>query len=82
MLDCNGDHIDDVRQRLSPAPENAMHGVKRRTDWSLTLQDVNLELAIESDGRVVGIGRHIYGIDDGPFWYVRPRYYHLTTDIN
>lgn len=77
-----GDHIDDVRQRLSPNPENARRGVKRRTDWSLALKGVSLELAIEADGRVVGIGRHIYGIDDGPFWYVRPRWYQLTADMN
>ena len=77
-----GDHIDDVRHRLSPDPESEPKGVKRPTEWSLGLQGVNLEIAIESDGRVVGIGRHIYGTDDGPFWYVSPRWYHLVSGVN
>jgi hypothetical protein len=77
-----GDQIDVVRRRLAVEFEDSPKGVKRRTMWSLGLQGVSLELAIESDGKVVGIGRHIHGVDDGPFWYAPPRWNQLALDVN
>ena len=77
-----GDHIDDVRSRLSPDPANEEKGVKRQTEWSLGLQGVNLELAIEADGRVVGIGRHIHDTDDGVVWLSPPEWYSIASQEN
>lgn len=70
-----GDNIHDVSNRLTPSPSSDRKDVNRRTYWSLGLDGVNLELAIESDGRVVGIGRYIWDQDDEPVWYAPPQWY-------
>ena len=64
-----GDHIDTVRKKLTVPPTSEMKGVHRNTYWSLGLDGVNLELAIAANGRVVGIGRDIWGQDVEPVWY-------------
>ena len=64
-----GDHIDAVRKKLTDPPTSEIHGVERNTYWSLGLDGVNLELAVTEQGRVVGIGRHIWDKDDGVVWY-------------
>lgn len=64
-----GDHIDTVRKKLTAMPTSEMKGVRRNTYWSLGLNGVNLELAIAANGRVVGIGRDIWGKDHEPEWF-------------
>ncbi len=64
-----GDHIDEVRRKLTVSPASEQKGVDRNTYWSLGLDGVNLELAIAANGRVVGIGRYIWDQDDEPVWY-------------
>ena len=64
-----GDHIDAVRKKLTDPPTSEMNGVDRNTYWSLGLDGVNRELAIAANGRVVGIGRDIWGQDHDPEWY-------------
>jgi hypothetical protein len=64
-----GDHIDAVRKKLTDPPNSEVKGVKRNTYWSLGLDGVNLELAIAANGRVVGIGRDIWGKDHEPEWF-------------
>lgn len=64
-----GDHIDAVRTKLTDPPNSEVKGVKRNTYWSLGLDGVNLELAIAANGRVVGIGRDIWGKDHEPEWF-------------
>lgn len=64
-----GDHIDTVRKKLTDPPTSEMKGVKRNTFWSLGLDGVNLELAIAANGRVVGIGRDIWGKEHEPEWF-------------
>lgn len=64
-----GDHIDTVRKKLTDPPTSEMKGVRRNTYWSLGLDGVNLELAITANGRVVGIGRDIWGKDHEPEWF-------------
>ena len=77
-----GDNIHDVNNRLTPTPSRDRKDVKRPTCWSLGLDGVNLELAIESDGRVVGIGRYIWDRDDEPVWYAPPQWYHPVSQAD
>lgn len=69
-----GDHIDTVRKKLTDPPTSEMKGVRRNTFWSLGLDGVNLELAIAANGRVVGIGRDIWGKDHEPEWFAPVRW--------
>ena len=69
-----GDHIDTVRKKLTDPPTSEMKGVRRNTYWSLGLDGVNLELAIAANGRVVGIGRDIWGKDHEPEWFAPVRW--------
>ena len=69
-----GDHIDTVRKKLTDPPTSEMEGVRRNTFWSLGLDGVNLELAIAGNGRVVGIGRDIWGKDHEPEWFAPVRW--------
>jgi hypothetical protein len=64
-----GDHIDAVRKKLTDPPASDTKGVDGNTFWSLGLDGVNLELAIAANGRVVGIGRDIWGKENEPEWY-------------
>ena len=64
-----GDHIDTVRKKLTDPPASEVKGVNCNTYWSLGLDGVNLELAIAANGRVVGIGRDIWGKDHEPEWF-------------
>ena len=70
-----GDNIHDVIDRLTVTPSRDREDVKRPTYWSLGLDGVNLELAIETDGQVVGIGRYVWDLDDEPVWYAPPQWY-------
>lgn len=69
-----GDHIDTVRKKLTDPPTSEMEGVRGNTFWSLGLDGVNLELAIAANGRVVGIGRDIWGKDHEPEWFAPVRW--------
>ena len=77
-----GDTLKDVEKRLTPTPNNDRKGVTRPTYWALGLDGVNLEVAIESDGRVVGIGRYIWDRDDEPVWYAPPQWYHPVSQAD
>jgi hypothetical protein len=69
-----GDHIDTVRKKLTDPPTSELKGVRRNTFWSIGLDGVNLELAIAANGRVVGIGRDIWGKDHEPEWFAPVRW--------
>jgi hypothetical protein len=62
-----GDHISGVYNRLSPTPDSQSK-TRRPTEWALSLGDAHLILAFQADGRIIGIGRHLKGIDDGTVW--------------
>lgn len=66
-----GDHIATVDPKVSAQPEGMM-SVSRPTEHAYGLRDVNLVLAIRANGRVVGIGRHKIGVDDGTVWLLPP----------
>ena len=68
-----GDNISKVHNCLSPTP-NAQNTIERPTEWALGLGDANLVLAVHANGRVVGIGRHLYGVDDGTIWLSAPQW--------
>jgi hypothetical protein len=68
-----GDHISVVNKRIAPRPDVPMD-VDRPTYHSYGLGTANLELAIRSDGIVLGIGRHVYDRDDGETWLHPPKW--------
>ena len=62
-----GEDINTVKRRLFPSFEKKVYD--RHATLQLGLDGVNLELAIERGGRVIGIGRHIPEKDDGEVWF-------------
>lgn len=62
-----GEDINTVKGRLFPSFEKKVYD--RHTTLQLGLNDVNLVLAIERGGRVIGIGRNIPEKDDGEVWF-------------
>ncbi len=68
-----GEHIDSVRKRLTPRPDQEVDDGNRAQEWALGLSDVNLVLAVRADGRVIRIGRHIHKLDDGTVWLSPPK---------
>jgi hypothetical protein len=61
-----GEDINTVKRRLFPAFEKKVYD--RHATLQLELNGVNLVLAIEKGGRVIGIGRNIPEKDDGEVW--------------
>ncbi len=67
-----GDDIAQVRRKLALTKERTQHN-GRPAEWALGLGDVSLVLAIDQEGKVVGIGRH-RPTDDGTLWFTRPEW--------
>ena len=62
-----GDNLQTVQQRILNNSKRKWK-VDRRTEFGVGLGGVNLTMLVESDGRVLAIGKHIYEDDDGTVW--------------
>lgn len=66
-----GDSNTAVNRKLSARPEQDVTP-KRPTESAYGLDGVNLVLAVKSNGRIIAIGRHKWGTDDGTIWLTEP----------
>lgn len=67
-----GEDINTVKRRICLTHDEKVY--HRNSTLAIGLGDVNLELAIAKGGRIVGIGRHIHGEDDGEIWFAPPQW--------
>ena len=67
-----GEDINTVKRRICLTNDAKVY--HRNSTLAIGLGDVNLELAIAKGGRIVGIGRHIHGEDDGEIWFAPPQW--------